>query len=414
MHRRLDVLNNKSFPAYVVWELTLRCDQRCTHCGSRAALPRPNELTLEQALLVIKDLIALRTREVILIGGEAYLHEGFFEIIKALRAGGIEVGLTTGGRGIDLELAFALKAAGINRVSVSIDGLEIIHDMLRANKNSFKNALNALKNLKQAHIRPAVNTTINRLNKAQLEELYDFLKLQNITSWQVQILAPLGRAADRPDMLLQPYDLLDIIPRLALIKKRALEDNILIMSGNNLGYFGPDEALLRSLDGKTGDYFAGCQAGRYILGIESDGTIKGCPSLQTYYYAAGSVKEKSLTEIWQSSEELLSLRSKTKNTKKELWGFCKTCDYAEVCQGGCTFTAHALFGKAGNNPYCFYRAQVLARKGVRERLVRTHPALNKPFDHALFRLQVEDYNAPEPAEPSVGQMLRIRRNKEQA
>lgn len=406
MKRRLDILQSEPFPAYVVWELTLRCDQRCTHCGSRADMPRAHELNEAEALAVVKDLVALKTKEVILIGGEAYLHEGFLSVTKALRAGGIEVGLTTGGRGITKDLALAMKAAGIDRVSVSIDGLEATHDLLRANKGSFSHAIEALDHLQQATISPTVNTTINRLNKSQLEELYEVLRNAGIRAWQVQIIAPLGRAADRPDMLLQPYDLLDIIPRLAKLKKRAFKDKIIIMSGNNLGYFGPDEALLRSPSEEMSDYFSGCQAGRFIMGIESNGTIKGCPSLQTDAYAAGSVKEQPLTTLWHSSKQLLSLRN---GSKKELWGFCETCDFKEPCQGGCTFTAHSLFGKAGNNPYCFYRASVMAKKGLKERLIRTSEAWGSPFDHALFRIEIEEFNAPEKEFDSPEKMLQIRR-----
>jgi len=76
-------------PAYVVWELTLRYDQPCTHCGSRAGDARPSELSTEQALGVVEQLAALRAKEVVLIGGEAYLHPGFLEILAALRTAGI-------------------------------------------------------------------------------------------------------------------------------------------------------------------------------------------------------------------------------------------------------------------------------------------------------------------------------------
>ncbi len=407
MKRRLDILNAEFFPAYVVWELSLRCDQRCTHCGSRADMPRPNELDEAQALELVRELIALKTKEVVLIGGEAYLHESFIAIVEALHKGGIEVGLTTGGRGISEELAFAMKKAGINRVSVSIDGTDAIHDLLRANKGSFSHALTAIKNLQNAKIRATVNTTINRLNKGCLEELYDILRDQKVQAWQVQIIAPLGRAADRPDMLLQPWDLLDIMPRLAKLKKQAFSDGILIMSGNNLGYFGPDEALMRSPKEGMSDYFAGCQAGKFIMGIESDGTIKGCPSLQTKAYAAGNTKDETLHSIWENSSTLQSMRD---GSSKELWGFCKTCDFSEVCQGGCTFTAHSLFGKAGNNPYCFYRASVMAKKGLKERLVRISEASGNPFDHALFRIDLEAFDAPEKPMPSQEKMLQIRRS----
>ncbi|MFY0579767.1 radical SAM protein [Cystobacter fuscus] len=96
MPRRLDVSRADHHPAYVVWELTLRCDQPCTHCGSRAGTQRPDELSTEEALDVVRQLREMRTREVVLIGGEAYLHPGFLDIIRALKEAGIRPGLTTG------------------------------------------------------------------------------------------------------------------------------------------------------------------------------------------------------------------------------------------------------------------------------------------------------------------------------
>src|SRR5262245_28219769 len=62
-------------PTYAVWELTLRCDLACRHCGSRAGRARPDELSTEEALDVVRQLAELGTREVTLIGGEAYLRD---------------------------------------------------------------------------------------------------------------------------------------------------------------------------------------------------------------------------------------------------------------------------------------------------------------------------------------------------
>src|SRR4051794_20294433 len=76
-------------PRYVVWELTLRCDEPGAHCGSRAGDARPNELDTEEALRVVGELAAMRAAEVVLIGGEAYLPPGFLRIISALRDAGV-------------------------------------------------------------------------------------------------------------------------------------------------------------------------------------------------------------------------------------------------------------------------------------------------------------------------------------
>ena len=53
--RRVSLVENHR-PVYVVWELTLRCDQPCTHCGSRAGEARADELDTEAALGVVRQL----------------------------------------------------------------------------------------------------------------------------------------------------------------------------------------------------------------------------------------------------------------------------------------------------------------------------------------------------------------------
>jgi radical SAM protein with 4Fe4S-binding SPASM domain len=399
VQRRLPVVvDDAAFrPVYVVWELTLRCDHACAHCGSRAGGAREDELTTTKALAVVDELAAMGAREVVLIGGEAYLHDGFLDVVRKLKAAGIRPTMTTGGKGITAELAREMKAAGIHAVSVSVDGLAREHNLIRQSARSFEGAMAALDHLKAAGITIAANTNINRVNQPVLEELFDALADKRIAAWQVQITVPLGRAADRPQMLLQPYDLLDVVPRLAALKRRAFARGITMMPGNNLGYFGPEEALLRSphdvdVDGAPRDHWQGCQAGRMVMGIESDGGVKGCPSLQSSHYVGGTLKEKSLRDLWTTTPELAFNRARGVD---DLWGFCRTCPFAAVCKGGCTFTAHALFGRPGNNPYCHFRARTLAARGVRERLVPGEAAAGLPFDNGLFDVVVEPLASPE-------------------
>jgi len=379
--RRLDVIAEARHPAYVVWELTLRCDHACAHCGSRAGVARDGELSTAEALRVVEELAQLETREVVLIGGEAYLHEGFLAIARALRDRSIAVAVTTGGRGVTPALAIAMKDAGVERVSVSIDGLEDAHDAIRARRGSFAGALAAIDAIRGAGLGVAANTNVNRRNRDDLEALYVVLRERGVRAWQIQLTAPLGRAADRTDMILQPYDLLALVPRIVALKARAAADGVTIMPGNNLGYFGPEETTLRSPSGGK-DHWRGCQAGRFVMGIESDGGVKGCPSLQRAY-VRGSVRDRSIAELWAPPE-------------KTRWGFCATCDFGPICDGGCTFTAHAIMGRPGNNPYCHYRARTLAARGLRERLLPRGAAPGEPFDCAPFDLIEEPLDAPEP------------------
>lgn len=136
-------LDRAQRPIYAVWELTLACDQSCQHCGSRAGKARANELSTAAALALVEQLADLGVKSVTLIGGEVYLRRDWLQIVSALRARGLAVTVTTGGRGFTRTLAEAARDAGVQAVSVSLDGLGATHDGLRGHA-SFERGLAAL------------------------------------------------------------------------------------------------------------------------------------------------------------------------------------------------------------------------------------------------------------------------------
>lgn len=372
-------------PIYAVWEITLACDLACRHCGSRAGRERPEELTTAEALDLVGQMAELGVKEVSLIGGEAYLRDDWVEIIREIRRRGMQANMTSGGRGITPERARAAAAAGLQSISISIDGNEATHDRLRGVAGSYRAALESIDNLRAAGVSFAVNTQINRLSMPELGDVLETIVEKGAHSWQVQLTVAMGRAADEPDVLLQPHDLLELFPLLARLKARSEEARVRLWPGNNIGYFGPFETVLRGTMPRG--HMASCGAGRSTLGIESDGAIKGCPSLPTEQWTGGNIREHSLREIWEGTTPLRYTRDRTVD---DLWGFCRTCYYAEECRAGCTWTSYVLFGKAGNNPYCHHRALEMKRAGKRERVVQVAAAPGEPFDFGRFELVVED------------------------
>jgi radical SAM protein with 4Fe4S-binding SPASM domain len=373
-------------PVYAVWEITLRCDLACNHCGSRAGRARPDELTTEEALDLVRQMAELNVKECTLIGGEAYLRDDWTDIARALRDAGIMCSVTTGGRGMTRERAQAAIDAGILQVSVSVDGHEATHDELRGVSGSHASAMAALANLQAVGMRVTANTQIGRKNLAEIPTLFESLVEAGITAWQVQLTVAMGRAADDPSLLLEPHQVLEVMPMLAKLKKRADEAKVRLWPGNNIGYFGPFEAVLKGSFPRG--HMASCGAGRSTLGIEANGDIKGCPSLPTVDYVGGNVRDYSLREIWERAPALRFTRDRT---VEDLSGYCRTCYYADTCRSGCSWTSHVLFGKPGDNPFCHHRAIELTREGKRERLVRTAPAEGKPFDFARFAIILEDW-----------------------
>jgi len=158
-------------PVHVVWELTLACNLKCKHCGSRAGLPRTNELSTQECLDVVERLANLGTREISLIGGEAYLRRDWTEIVAAIRSHDIYCAIQTGGRNLTDRKLEAAIAAGLQGVGVSIDGLEGLHDAVRGVPGSYQMAFSALRRAKAAGLNVSVNTQIGPNTIYELEPL---------------------------------------------------------------------------------------------------------------------------------------------------------------------------------------------------------------------------------------------------
>jgi radical SAM protein with 4Fe4S-binding SPASM domain len=384
--RRLQLLESGPKPLLVVWETTLRCDQRCRFCGTRAGRPHPDELTTAEALDVVDQLAEMGTAEVSVHGGEAYLRADWLELVRALRARGMEATMVTGGRGFTADLARQAKEAGVTAVSVSLDGVEATHDHLRGLEGSHAGALRAMDNLRAAGVPVGCNTQINRRNMGELDAILDLVSAHGAYGWQVQLMVPMGRAADAEDLWLMPYDLLEIMPRIAAARRRCDELGVKLWPGNNVGYFGPYEHLLRADRTHTG-YSSGCGGGIRTLGLEANGDVKACSAMGSDGFVGGNVRKQRLREIWEHAPELSLAR---KFVIDDLWGACRDCYYGEHCKGGCLWTAATLLGRPGNNPYCHHRALEMLRQGKRERLVLVQHAEGRVRDTARFELELED------------------------
>ena len=219
--------------SYAVWEITLKCNLACSHCGSRAGHARTTELTTEEAFDLVRQMAEVGIKEVTLIGGEAFMRPDWLQIAEAINQAGMLCSMTTGGYGISLETARRMKEAGIATVSVSIDGKEETHDRLRGRQGSWKYAFKTMSHLKEAGIKFGCNTHINRLSAPEFPCIYEHIRDGGAIAWQIQLTVPMGNAADNADILLQPCELLDIYPMLARVARRAKREGVQLQPGNN-------------------------------------------------------------------------------------------------------------------------------------------------------------------------------------
>lgn len=359
---------------YVVWETTRRCDQVCLHCVNASGRPAPGELSADEARDLVRQILALGTvTEVGLTGGESYLRREIYELIATLRQAGLIVRMQTGGFTLTEGKARKLKEAGLSSLGVSIDGLEATHDLQRGRAGSFAAALTAIDRGRAAGLPIGVNTQINRLSRAELPELCQVLRAHQVAAWRLGLTLPAGRGDAHPDWILQPWEILEVMPTLAALQQDAWDHPLPhesphpfdISGGSNLGYFGPHEITLRSFWGAP-RHWEGPQDGLGGVFVSCDGDVRGSTFLPGGRYLMGNLRRASLKDIWEDEDAAAYTRRRSVD---DLGGFCRGCYYADVCYGGDILSAEMLLGRRGEYPHCFHRAHGLKRQGLRERLI---------------------------------------------
>lgn len=349
-------------PEFCVWELTLKCNMKCKHCGSRAGKARENELTVNECLNVTEQLIALGCEQVTFIGGEVFLYEGWEKIARKLSESGLYVNLITNGFLLGDEQIAQIKSAGLTNVGISLDGMEENHNRIRNVNTSFEKVMDAFDILNREGIPVAIVTSLVDRNFEDLHRIYDLLVEKDIQLWQIQIVNPMGNMADKKDLILDPAK----VPLITkFIREKRSEQKIMIYAGDDIGYFDENESYLRGQPGTMCEWF-GCQAGLRVVGIDSVGNVKGCESLYSDEFIEGNLRVESLSEIWFKEGNFAYNRNFNVNM---LTGSCKGCDKGTVCRGGCRGACYFTTDSKFENPYCCYPGKKKFEKKITQRVI---------------------------------------------
>ena len=130
--------------------------------------------------------------------------------------------------------------------------------------------------------------------------------------------------------------------------KAKYKNFINIMEADCIGYYS---VLSPRLEMKS---WQGCQAGIKVIGIESDGGIKGCLSLHGDDYIEGKIREESLKSIWENKN---NFKYNRRFTLDMLQGICKGCKYGAICRGGCSEKSLSFTGTPHGSPFCLYHIE---------------------------------------------------------
>ncbi|MDR0799539.1 MAG: TIGR04133 family radical SAM/SPASM protein [Dysgonamonadaceae bacterium] len=313
---KLHILN------YLFWECTWRCNLQCRHCGSdcKAGSLYP-DMPFEDFLKAIQPLKTAYPRNsilVVIMGGEPLVRKDLAECGKQLRDEGFRWGIVTNGYAYNEATHAKLVSAGMGSITVSLDGLEENHNWLRSNPKSFERAVKALELIVDCpRLNYDVVTCVHPKNLAELPELKEFLISKKIKNWRIFTIAPIGRAAENPEMMLTGEQLRQLMDFIAETRKNDPRINLYFSCES---YTGEYEKRVR-------DSYFFCRAGINIGSVLIDGSISACPNIDRHF-AQGNIYQDDLLDVWKNRFDVMRNRTWCKT------GICNDCRNFKNCKGG--------------------------------------------------------------------------------
>lgn len=157
-------------PLTLLFLVNRGCNLRCSFCDlweGKARVP------LVRAETLFAEAAAIGTKTAVLTGGEPFLHPDLPALVRAAKGKGLAVNVTTNGTLLDRHWP-ALKHAGVDSLSFSVDGLPETHDRLRGRPGSHAKTWEALlRVLREGGVGASVYMTVGRTNVRELVPVWE-------------------------------------------------------------------------------------------------------------------------------------------------------------------------------------------------------------------------------------------------
>ncbi len=336
----------------LAWEVTRRCNLSCLHCRASSEFgPYPDELTTAEGFTLLKQIRRLGQPVVILTGGEPLLRPDITDLAAFGHSLGLRMVMAVNGSLLTPEKARTLKAAGIQRLSFSLDGATAgEHDFFRQVAGAFDGLMRGVRAAQEAGLEFQINTTVTRYNLDQLERIQEMAVSLGAAAHHIFMLVPTGRGRALTDQSLSAEEYENTLNGLA---QRRDKSPLFIRTTCAPHFY----RILREMahrEGKTITFQThgleavtrGCLGGWGFCFVSHLGTVQPCGYLEV---DCGNIRKQPLPEIWENSPVFLSLRNTGAYSGK-----CGYCEYFRVC-GGCRARAYEATGNyLEAEPLCTY------------------------------------------------------------
>jgi radical SAM protein with 4Fe4S-binding SPASM domain len=315
-------------PFVIIFAITGRCNLKCKHCVAKDSW-KNEVLSTEEIFDIIRQLVKIKVFHMSIFGGEPFIREDFFDIIKFLNKHPISITINTNGMLITKEIAQKLVTIkNIKRYDVSLDGPEIIHEKIRG-KGSFNATISGILNLISFGSNVMLSVTINKINLRNLKDIVMIGKELGVRCINFRHTFYGGNAKCFLDDLYVPKN-----------EEKLVCEEIYELSKKYPGFIKGSYLQLYELLKQVGKHKVSnrflkinpCGAGTRECAIRPDGFIIPCDTL--WEVKAGNLRKQKFIDIWKNSKVLKEFR-RPKVIDLNEYPECKGCEYQFIC-----FTGH--------------------------------------------------------------------------
>lgn len=143
-------------PRMLTLDLTYICNLKCEMCPQAIDFEKEEsnllqqykankELTSDQIMALIDDAAEFGVRTFTFTGGEPFLRKDLLTMIERVKRRGMACQVYTNGMLITQPVAARLVELGVEKVTISVDGPEEVHNQIRKNRRSFQKLLDAVR-----------------------------------------------------------------------------------------------------------------------------------------------------------------------------------------------------------------------------------------------------------------------------
>jgi Fe-coproporphyrin III synthase len=171
-----------------------RCNLACSHCYSVSSPLKQTILPVEPLLRALPHLRAEGYEVISLSGGEPLLYPQLPQLLAAAKALGFRTACVTNGFRISARHRPLIEA--IDRIAVSFDGMEVLHNRMRGNAQAWDRALAALRYLVGIGKPAAAAFTVSTASLADVPEFVELCAGLGVRAVQLRPLVMAGRAVE--------------------------------------------------------------------------------------------------------------------------------------------------------------------------------------------------------------------------